>query len=424
MTKSKHACLFLVAVIGLVAGLWAAGGRPLAAQGLTVASPDATWRAEYYNNPALAGAPSFIRQENAINYNWWDGSPAPGISKDNFSVRWTRRAEFADGVYRFAATMDDGMRVYLDGKLIIDDWAFSATHTVSKDVAVSAGVHQIVVEYFDGGGQAVASFERYRVGGSGTGPGWQGGGNGGDPNGAYPNWKGEYFTNQTLTGSPVMVRDDRFLDFNWDRGSPLINFIPNDRFSVRWTRSAPYPAGQYKFILTSDDGSRLYINGIQVVNNWTSPALFPISADYYHPGGVMSLRVDYYEVTGPAAFKLDIIQVPGGSGPGGGGTAGCDPVSGYQARVTANSLTIYSTPSTGSPALTTISRCTLLSLTGFRTADNQWVSLGVPGTTRYDGWAQVRNLVLGLPVDRLTIWDGSTFGSGGPVGAIGGFGSG
>jgi hypothetical protein len=415
MTQSKRTILLFVVGIALVAAMLSAGTRPAAAQ-------DATWRAEYWNNPSLGGTPILTRQENQINYNWWDGSPAPAIHPDNFSARWTRRVNFPAGTYRFAATMDDGMRVYLNGNRIIDEWNLSTTHTVSKDVYVPGGSNEIVVEYFDSGGQAVASFEWTLVGGSGGG--WEGGGNGGDPGGAYPNWKGEYFSNTSLSGSPVVVRDDRYIDFNWGKGSPAYPAVPDDRFSARWTRNATYPAGQYKFVLTSDDGSRLYINGVQVINNFGSPPnLSPISADYWHPGGVMGLKVEYYEATGPARMKLDIIQVPGGSGGGDSRppSDGCPAVSGFQAMVTVNSLFIRSEPSQSSNTLTSVNKCTLLVLTGFRTADNQWVSVGIPGTNRFDGWAQVQNLRLGIPITNLAIWT-PTGGSGGGTGGSGGSG--
>lgn len=414
MTQSKRTLWLLVVGIALAAAMLPIATRPAAAQ-------DASWLAEYWNNPSLGGDPILGRYENAINYNWWDGSPAPGINNDNFSARWTRRVNFSPGTYRFAATMDDGMRVYLNGQRIIDEWQPSATHTVSKDVYVPGGYNEIVVEYFDSGGQAVASFEWSPVGG-GSGGGWEGGGNGGDPNGAYPNWKGEYFTNTSLSGAPAMVRDDRFIDFNWGTGSPAYPTIPNDRWSARWTRSATYPAGQYKFVISSDDGARLYINGVQVVNNFANPpVLTPISADYFHPGGVMNLRLDYYEAAGPARVKLDIVQVPGGSGGGGSRPPGdgCPPVSGYQGMVIVASANIHSQPTTNAQVLTTAGKCTLLTLTGFRSGDGRWVSAGIPGTDRFDGWIQTPNARLGVPVDSLPIW-----GSGGSGGSGGGDGDG
>lgn len=415
MTQLKRTLIPLVVGLVLMMGVLATMTRPAAAE-------DANWRAQYWNNPTLGGDPVVTRFEESINYNWWDGSPALGINPDNFSARWTKRVNFQPGVYRFAATMDDGMRVYLNGNLIIDEWLSSATHTVSKDISVAGGSQEVRVEYFDGGGQAVASFEWQRVSGGGGG-----GGNGGDPGGAFPNWKGEYFPNSALTGSPVVVRDDRYLDFNWGTGSPAAPTIPNDRFSARWTRNQTYPAGQYKFVLSSDDGARLFINGVQVINNFgSSPTLSPVSADYWHPGGVMSLRVDYFEVAGPARVKLDIVQVPGGGG-GGDGTnpgTGCPPVSGFQATVTAHMINIRSEPSTSSTILTTANRCTLLVMTGFRTADNQWVSVGIPGTDRFDGWARAQYLDLGLPLNNLAVWspggsggsDGGGGSGGGPVG--------
>ena len=69
-----------------------------------------------------------------------------------------KRQYFPAGVYRFVATMDDGMRVWIDGLPIIDAWGASAEHTVSKDVPLAEGWHNIRVDYQERGGMAVARF--------------------------------------------------------------------------------------------------------------------------------------------------------------------------------------------------------------------------------------------------------------------------
>jgi hypothetical protein len=56
------------------------------------------------------------------------------------------------------------------------------------------------------------------------------------------NWRGEYFINTSLNGTPVLVRDDTAVDFNWDSGTPALG-LPNNNFSVRWTRSLYFDGG-------------------------------------------------------------------------------------------------------------------------------------------------------------------------------------
>jgi single-stranded DNA-binding protein len=63
---------------------------------------------------------------------------------------------FTAGTHTFSATADDGVRVYLDGTLVIDQWKdqSATTHTVSR--TVTAGNHEVKVEYYENGGDAVA----------------------------------------------------------------------------------------------------------------------------------------------------------------------------------------------------------------------------------------------------------------------------
>jgi hypothetical protein len=74
-------------------------------------------------------------------------------------------------------------------------------------------------------------------------------------------WRGEYYNNTTLTGSPAMARDDgpSFLNFDFGNGSPgWACGLGVDFFSARWTRTINFAAGTYRFYVTGDDGVRLY----------------------------------------------------------------------------------------------------------------------------------------------------------------------
>lgn len=122
------------------------------------------YRAEYYNNRTLSGTPVLVRCENwPINYNWGTGGPGGGVPNDNFSVRWTGSASFASGTYTFIARSDDGVRVYLDNTLIINQWVNRGATENRVTRAVSAGTHTIKVEYYDAGGDAVAQFRWEQV---------------------------------------------------------------------------------------------------------------------------------------------------------------------------------------------------------------------------------------------------------------------
>lgn len=128
------------------------------APGQAAASGADNWQASYWNNRDLQGQPALMRWEQAIDHDWHGLSPDPSINVDNFSARWVRSLNFPAGTYTFRATMDDGMRVWVDGRLIIDSWIESNVRTIESAVWLNSGSHRIVVEYFEKGGNAVAGF--------------------------------------------------------------------------------------------------------------------------------------------------------------------------------------------------------------------------------------------------------------------------
>jgi uncharacterized protein YgiM (DUF1202 family) len=117
----------------------------------------AEWRAVYWNNDRLEGTPVLVRTESSLNNNWGLGSPAPEVNSDYFSARWTTTVSLSAGTYRFTATSDDGMMVWVDGKQIINEWYEHPPRTVSAEIQLAQGSHEIRVDYFELRERAVAS---------------------------------------------------------------------------------------------------------------------------------------------------------------------------------------------------------------------------------------------------------------------------
>lgn len=293
-SRSRYVTSFLVVIMALTL---------VAVMGGSAGAADDTWLAEFWNNKDLSGEPVYVRYDKTIDFDWGHGSPAGPVNSDNFSARWTRDVYFNEGNYRFNATMDDAMRVWIDGNLIIDSWTDSQEHTRTRDLYMSQGDHSIKVDYYEAGGVAIAKFNWQQIGGSGGGTG---GGSG-----YYPNWKGEYFNNTTLAGAPSLVRDDEYLQFNWGYGSPQPGVINEDYFSVRWTRTLTAKAGQYRIWITSDDGSRLYINNQLYIDNWGVQAPTTKAVDYFHPGGSVQMRVEYFENQEGASINTGVALITG-----------------------------------------------------------------------------------------------------------------
>jgi hypothetical protein len=249
----------------------------------------ADWRAEYFNNIHLGGAPVLRRNDPHINFEWGVHSPGPGVDSEDFSVRWTRTQHFDAATYRFTATVDDGVRVWVDGHLVIDEWSDHPVRTYSGDLSLTAGDHRVQVEYYEKGGHAVAKLSWERVGAAAPASG---------------EWHAEFFNNTGLAGAPVLTRSDWAIDFNWGWGSPDYR-IPGDHFSARWTGTIWFDHSRtWTFSARSDDGVRMWVDGSLVIDAWSDHSPTTFTAARWLSAGNHSIRVEYYERTGTAEIKV------------------------------------------------------------------------------------------------------------------------
>jgi hypothetical protein len=123
---------------------------------------DGVWFSQYYNEMTLS--PRLLKKnrcETKISENWGLGSPGFRLRPNWFSVRWTMRATFKSSMYTFKYAADNGMRIYVDGSLVIDRWGSGGSGTVTR--AMTAGRHLVKVEYFENAGSAQASFSYKRT---------------------------------------------------------------------------------------------------------------------------------------------------------------------------------------------------------------------------------------------------------------------
>ncbi len=108
-------------------------------------------KGEYFNNKDLQGAPSVTRNDAQINFNWFTGSPDAQLPVDNFSARWTGKiVPPVSGTFQLGAQADDGVRIYLDDKLFIEDWRDRGAKTVTKSIELKGNqAYKIRIEYYD-----------------------------------------------------------------------------------------------------------------------------------------------------------------------------------------------------------------------------------------------------------------------------------
>ncbi|MFN8109212.1 MAG: choice-of-anchor C family protein [Thermoleophilia bacterium] len=123
----------------------------------------------YYLNSTLTGPPVLTRTE-AVDFNWGGGMPDPLVPYPPFSVRWEGGVTApSTGTYTFRTLTDDGVRLWIDGQLVIDNWTL---HAVTADTAapvtlVAGRTYPVVMEYYENMGQAEAHLQWQTPGGGG-----------------------------------------------------------------------------------------------------------------------------------------------------------------------------------------------------------------------------------------------------------------
>ena len=110
-----------------------------------------------YGNKTLSGNPIQTGTDATVNFDWQYGGKASGQPIDNFSLRWTGQVQPAySQEYTFYTQADDGTRLWVDGKLLVDDWTNHAVREKSGKITLEAGKkYDIKLEYFENGGEAV-----------------------------------------------------------------------------------------------------------------------------------------------------------------------------------------------------------------------------------------------------------------------------
>ncbi len=116
--------------------------------------------AEYFTNKDLKGKPAKVVVDKEVNFMWNDKGPFEDFPKDNFSVRWTGYLKpDKSETYTFDVGSDDGVRLYIDDELIINDWNDHAylTNSFTKDL-VAGQLYKIKLEYYENVGGAIVKF--------------------------------------------------------------------------------------------------------------------------------------------------------------------------------------------------------------------------------------------------------------------------
>jgi beta-N-acetylglucosaminidase len=274
--------------------------------------PFDSWLAYYYPNENLVGKPAAVKvihpsptdnfKKLSDDFGW--GQPVAGISADHFSARYTTAKHLPAGDYILRARADDGIRVYVDGKLAVDRWTTGGFREDAVKFSIAdrpdakpgeEDVHWIEVEYLES--VAVGKVEFFL-----------------EPfqKATETTWVGEIFPNMNLQGDPFIIGGDNSLnpfskidfDWGWGLGSPL-DTVPGDKFSARFTKKVNLETGTYLFNLFGDDGVRVFLDNQLVIDSWTSNDYKLKKQALYVEGGIHTIRVEYFEDIASARVMFD-----------------------------------------------------------------------------------------------------------------------
>lgn len=278
--------------------------------------------ATYFNNADLTGT-TVSRTDATVNFNWGNGSPNAAIAPDTFSARWTGQVQ-ADKTqtYTFYTTSDDGVRLWINGKQIINDWTDHGVKEDSGTIALVAGQkYDIKLEYYDkqygatiklswsGAATAKAVIPQSQLFSTTPVPPASSGPTPVPPTTTSPGMTtnpgllGTYYDNLDYTGSSV-ARYDANVAFDWGTSSPH-TIIGRDTWAARWTGQVVAAKSEtYTFSITSDGGARLYIDGKLIINDYTDHAKEERSGTIALTAGRHDIKLEYFVVTGSAVMQL------------------------------------------------------------------------------------------------------------------------
>ncbi|MBW3641885.1 MAG: DNRLRE domain-containing protein [Actinobacteria bacterium] len=290
----------------------ASGFSVMAMSSFASAAPSRALSATYWDNPRLAGAPAgtdyWMGDANGSIYaDWGGGGPAALRGRaDSWSLRLDGEVDLpTSGIYSFAAAHDEGIRLWLDDTLVINNWG--CCNGPAGSVTAAAGRHRVRIEFFEGAGSAYWHLQWRRPGDSGYSlmsiasfvaqfdEPWAG-------------LAASYWNNPSLSGTPIgqeLWAGDANGSFyvNWGLGAPGPLASQGDSWSARYAGEIELPtAGSYQFQVTHDEGVRLWIDDTLVVDNWyccNGP-----SGSYNATAGRHRFRLDFYEGGGNAYLSL------------------------------------------------------------------------------------------------------------------------
>ncbi|WP_051348529.1 PA14 domain-containing protein [Peribacillus kribbensis] len=244
------------------------------------------WMATYYPTIDFGGDP-INQYYSDINFSW-SASPIEGMPADNFSATFERKLLVTETTkYRFSGRVDDGIRIYVDGVKKYEIWK-DGVRDYSTDITMSAGNHDIKIEYYDTGSNAGITLNM-------------------EPVSATDSWSAYYYPSSNLTGTPAIDMAEN-LNFSWG-SSPPAPQVSVSNFSARFTKIISVPLeGKYKFSGQVGNGIRIIVDNATILDNWTTGQK-NINTDVNLTSGLHTIEVQYFNSSSQAVLDLNLDRM-------------------------------------------------------------------------------------------------------------------
>jgi hypothetical protein len=249
------------------------------------------------------------RIDAQVNFRYGPKAAMPGIPLNRFSVRWEGDIETLDaGTYTFHTRADDGVRLFIDDRLLIDDWRSHPEAENSGSIELEAGRrYSLRLDYFNGlhwgsvsllwtppgGARGLIGADRFSRSFTLENPLREGSG-----------LLGFYFRGTDLQDA-LLSRVDRNIDFSWN-GRELAAGLGIRNYSVRWEGELEAPiSGKVTLHTVTSDGVRLWVGGRKIIDAWkgmettehqaglsmTAGRRYPFKMEYFQVGGTAEARL-------------------------------------------------------------------------------------------------------------------------------------
>ncbi|URM33424.1 glucosaminidase domain-containing protein [Cytobacillus firmus] len=277
------------------------------------------WLAYYYPNHSLTGLPAAAKVIPAgspygklSEDNGWN-SPVPGkVPSDGFSALYSTYSRIPAGEYVLRTGADDGVQVYIDGKLVLDRFTDGAFREDSVKLSVKdqhgtspalSDVHLIEVRYKEvtQTSRVEAFLQPYN-----------------EAKNISPadGWYGEIYPSRDFSGTPVIfggkysLQPIAAIDFQWgqDKPSPLLPSADNfsGEFIKMYNIATP---GKYAITVHADDGIRVFADGKLIIDSWKYISGNKRQATINLTSGIHEFKVQYYDAASTALLKFELDHV-------------------------------------------------------------------------------------------------------------------